>query len=448
MSEIEFLRQLGDDLHAVARKEALDGPTPESGRSRWWSVRKLAAIFGAIILVGAAAVSWGLIERERPKRDGAGEVAGNPRLGGSGISQRYSGSDFWSVDASSPDDVWVSGRAYGGDTSRNRPLILHWDGRSWKEIEAPEVFLPHIAVVSPTDVWGIGGDIDHAEVLHWDGARWTRMSHRDPPGASFAGIDARSADDVWVVGTKFGAEYAPNTVGNDTLIEHWNGTRWSVLPSPNATRRGNWLNGVAALSTSNVWATGYSEDATGGPKTMTLHWDGAAWAIVPSPNSGSAGSVLWGAGTDGASGVWAFGHSWDDSNAQLEALYMRWNGKAWQIVPPPRGRASHLTPGALDGSASNDVWAVGSDATGSFLIARWDGSIWRAVKAELPSGIEDANLALHDVVAPSADEAWAVGGYQLTSRAGTLHLVEYHPVLEHWDGSQWRLVQLPVIAGS
>jgi hypothetical protein len=444
LRDIEFLQQLGEDLRVAARNEAAGIRAAESGRSPWWSARKIVAVFGTIVLVVTAAVSWSLIERDGPKRERAGEAAANPRLGGSAISQRLRGSALLGIDASSPDDVWILGHVFSSDAGGQQALF-RWDGTDWHRLDGPVPPITDIAVVSPTDVWGIGGDIGQARIFHWDGTAWMETAHRDPPGASFTGIDALSADDVWVVGVKFGAEYAPDTVGNDTLVEHWNGTRWSVLASPNATRRANWLNGVVALSTSDIWATGYSEDATEGPKTMTLHWDGAAWAIVPSPNRGSAGNVLWGAGTDGTGGVWAAGHSWDDSDAQLEALYMGWNGKAWRIVPPPRGDASHQTPSTLDGSAANDVWAVGSDASGSFLIAHWDGSVWRAVKAELPPGSEDANLSLHDVVAPSPDDAWAVGGYQLTRRAGSLHIVEYHPVLEHWDGSHWRLVKLPAI---
>jgi hypothetical protein len=443
MSDIEFLRELGEDFKAAARNEASGKRAVESGRSRRLPARKLTALLGVAALAVAALLAWSLAQSGSQGPDREQVIA----LNGRG-ARHVTGSVLGAIDAGSPDNVWAVGRAFIADSSGQQALVLHWDGSSWKEIVRPDFPLTDVAVVSATDVWGIGGDIDQAKIFHWDGTRWSEMAHHDPPGASFAGIDALSANDVWVVGTKSGVEYAPNTVGNDTLIEHWNGTRWSVLASPNPMRRSNWLGGVVALSPSDVWATGYSENAAGQTETSTLHWDGQTWSIVPSPNPGKALNVAGGPGTDWAGGVWTGGHYGDDLDAPLEALYMRWDGKAWQVVPPPRGDASHLSVGALAGSSANDVWAVGSEPTGTFLVAHWDGSIWKEVKAELPPGSENSDLALHDVVAPSAGEAWAVGSYQLTMRVGSLTLVQYEPVLERWDGSQWRLVKLPPIATS
>jgi hypothetical protein len=449
MSDIEFLRQLGEDLRAAARREASPGAavgSVQSTRSLRWTVLASVAL---VALVGSALL-W------RVLASGGGEKvvpqapnAGNPRVGGGGaLFQKETGSELWAADASSPDDVWVSGRVFLSKPRRLRALIVHWDGRSWKEVEPPPIFLSDVAVVSSTEVWGIGGDIDQAKIFHWDGKDWAEIDHRDPPGASFATIEAMSSDDVWIVGTKYGAEYAPNTVGTDTLIEHWDGTRWSVMRSPNTTRRGNWLNGVVPLSRSDVWATGYSEDAEGNTTTLTLHWGGRSWSVVPSPSPGKALNVAVGAGTDGAGGVWAGGHYLDDLDGPLQALYMRWDGESWQVVRPPHGDDSQLTVGAFDGVAANDVWAVGSDATGSFLLVHWNGSVWKAARPDLPTESEGADGALRDVIALATDNGWAVGSFQLSRRVGNSDLTENHPVLEHWDGSRWRLVKLPPIAGS
>jgi hypothetical protein len=445
MSDIVFLRQLGEDLQGSGPKRGFWEACCGTWSIRRWPARKLTALLGVAALAVAALLWWTLAQSGSQGPKGEQVIA----LNGRGARQ-VTGSDLWAIDASSPDNVWAVGRAFIGDNGGQQALVLHWDGSSWEEIGRPDFPLTDVAVVSAKDVWGIGGDIDQAKIFHWDGTRWSEMAHQDPPGASFAGIDAQSTNDVWVVGTKFGQEYAPDTVENDTLIEHWNGTQWSVLASPNPMRRSNWLGGVAALSPSDVWATGHSEGHSESPagqaETLTLHWDGQTWSIVPSPNPGRLLNVAGGPGTDGAGGVWAGGHYLDDLDDPDEALYMRWDGKAWQVVPPPRGDASRLSVGAFAGSSANDVWAVGSEPTGSFLIAHWDGSICKEVKAELPPGSEDSDLALHDVVAPSADEAWAVGSYQLTTRVGSVTLVKDEPVLERWDGSAWRLVKLPPIA--
>ena len=69
-------------------------------------------------------------------------------------------------------------------------------------------------------------------------------SHPDTNGQyldQFLGVAAISASDVWVVG----ADEPSNTP--QTLIHHWDGTAWSVVPSPNSAT-GGYLAAVAALS--------------------------------------------------------------------------------------------------------------------------------------------------------------------------------------------------------
>ena len=46
---------------------------------------------------------------------------------------------------------------------------------------------------------------------------------------------------------------------------------------------GNRLQGVAAISITNVWAVGYTSDG-GLSQTLVEHWDGNSWSVIPSPN--------------------------------------------------------------------------------------------------------------------------------------------------------------------
>ncbi len=52
---------------------------------------------------------------------------------------------------------------------------------------------------------------------------------------------------------------------------------------------------------------------------------------------------------------------------------MHWDGNDWSQVDFPAGVAV-LTD--VSGSALDDVWAVGADATGSPIMAHWDGTTW------------------------------------------------------------------------
>ena len=300
MNDIEFLRQLGEDLKAAALDEASGERYMQSGRSRKWFRRRVTAFLAMAALAVAAVLWWtfGDIRGDRSKPND--QTVQNGRGGG-----RVAGSSLGPIDAIAPDDIWVGAGSFSG-YGPGQHFLLHWDGHVWKSIDSPPIGL--FTVAAPNDIWGIGGDIGQEKIYHWDGTTWTEVVHQDPPDAEFTGIDAVSADDIWLVGRQDGAQYAPDSVGTDTLIEHWNGKKWSVFPSPNPSPRSNFLEGVVALSPSDVWATGYGEvtpTTLGTPprtRTMTLHWNGKNWSLVPSPNPSQGGNVLLGCGRDGSGG--------------------------------------------------------------------------------------------------------------------------------------------------
>jgi hypothetical protein len=78
---------------------------------------------------------------------------------------------------------------------------------------------------------------------------------------------------------------------------HWDGTSWSIVPSPNPNPQGNnSLIAVAAVSASDIWAAGLQLQGL-----FTEHWDGTSWSIVTTPGgirfiagmaASSSGNVL------------------------------------------------------------------------------------------------------------------------------------------------------------
>src|SRR5258705_11710891 len=65
-------------------------------------------------------------------------------------------------------------------------------------------------------------------------------------------VSALAENDVWAAGVSYDTE---RTLGS-TLIEHWNGSQWSVVPSANPVSTLNILYGVAAVATNDAWAVG------------------------------------------------------------------------------------------------------------------------------------------------------------------------------------------------
>jgi hypothetical protein len=200
--------------------------------------------------------------------------------------------DFKGVDAFAPDAVVAVGHT--GYQQSSAPLVEVWNGTTWSVIATPGPKLGGLQAVSgssPDDVWAVGAD--HAGrplVLHLNGMAWRTMPvpvPRRTKYAAFVGVLDRAPNDVWAVGgsTVDGSLYM-------NLIEHWNGTAWSIVPSPDA----QWLqtqgiDGVSARSPNDIWAVG------DGP--VALHWNGSTWALVDTREEFPTQSVFAGVAMSG-----------------------------------------------------------------------------------------------------------------------------------------------------
>src|SRR5207248_2376891 len=90
---------------------------------------------------------------------------------------------------------------------------------------------------------------------------------------------ALSSTDAWAVGS-----FEDSSLTTRTLIEHWNGSRWKIIASPNPDPVQNDLLGVAAVSASDVWAVGFSGQEK---RVLVEHWNGTAWSVVATPGAGT-----------------------------------------------------------------------------------------------------------------------------------------------------------------
>jgi hypothetical protein len=112
-----------------------------------------------------------------------------------------------------------------------------------------------------------------------------------PSGTSFANaalskISAVSATDIWAVGTTTAIQ--GTSVVRFTLAMHYNGTAWSIVKTAN-TAEPTGLSDVTAISATNAWAVGtgfnnvHDTSASVANKAVIEHWNGTAWSIVASP---------------------------------------------------------------------------------------------------------------------------------------------------------------------
>jgi hypothetical protein len=277
-----------------------------------------------------------------------------------------------------------------------------------------------VAGVSASDVWAVGDAVNPswsspvAVIEHWNGSSWSLVPTTIPGtwDSVLSDVAALSATDAWAVG-QWWEQGGP---GGGSLIVHWDGSAWTVVPNP-APAAASELHSVTAISADDVWAAGF-QYAQGRRLTLLLHWDGQQWTQVPSPNPSSGNNRLWAvAAVDGAD-VWAAGDAESPSNYQ--PLAEHWAGAAWDVVPTPTVDGTSLQ--ALEALGPNDVWGVGNRGpNGDPLALHWDGSNWTSV----PAAALGTNIgAFNGVAALGPLDIWAAGGDRV-------------PLFAHWDGSSW-----------
>jgi len=307
---------------------------------------------------------------------------------------------------------------------------------TWKVVPSPNgngsSGLNTMAVVSAHAIWAVGNvanPVTHVRttlIEFWNGTAWHIVSNPNPSPTynNFYSITAVSPNDVWAIG------FYANSVGTaQTLIEHWNGKQWRVVPSPNVKDEDNELLSVAAASARDIWAVGFKFDSNGNQSALIEHWNGKQWRIVLSPSL-NANEALSGVAAISANDAWAVG----TSNFNTQTLIEHWNGSRWSVVK------STDSGGELRGitaTSRNDIWAVGDAPTGAggasqALIEHWNGKQWRVV----PSPQVTTPSLLAAVAAVSAKDVWVVGGEGGNN-------VFFQTLIEHWNGSSWQVVPSP-----
>jgi hypothetical protein len=357
---------------------------------------------------------------------------------------------LFGVAALSPADVWAVGiHCWGGcgTEPQGQPVVVHWNGTAWSKVKIHGLgsaggAINAVSAFSPTDVWAVGySDIPGTRyteplTLHWNGTAWSVVP--SPTGAGLLqGVRAVSATSAWAVGD---TENPDTTTG--TLTMRWNGTTWSTVPSPDPGPFGytNELRSVTATSAKNAWAVGYYTSPSGpNGQRLILHWNGTAWSQVASQNPSSAQSTLTGVSATSTGNAWAVGQHCpsgpkDCADSHQDTLILHWNGMAWsRDTSPSPGTDDYLH--AVTTRTTTDAWAVGYDQnrTGSFdtLILHWDGTRWSRVSS--PNTTSAFNY-LFQVSADSAKDAWAVGYY---CARDCLKSEIDHSLILRWNGTTW-----------
>src|SRR6266702_1411277 len=199
----------------------------------------------------------------------------------------------------------------------------------------------------------------------------------------FGSVAAGSASDAWAVGASDAL-----SASSQPLAEHWDGHAWTTaaVPMPAGAADAQ-VDGVDEVSGGNVWAVGNLTTSAGAERTLIEHWDGTAWSVVPSPKPRTgfgAFDELRGIGGTSAGDLWAVGEYSDGQNFNA-MLFAHWNGTAWSFVKEPAALHASAFGNAVTVLSPTDAWAVGENGFQSAtLSAHWDGHAWSFVKTPFP----------------------------------------------------------------
>jgi len=311
-----------------------------------------------------------------------------------------------------------------------------------------------VTAISAEDAWAVGyknsNNLNEARtlILHWDGAAWNAISSPNPGrckqgnyGNVLNAVSAISATDVWAVGFTFGcdAQLQP-------LAMHWNGQNWKVVMTPVLPFDNNALNGVQAWAPDNVYAVGYQTASNGATQTLVEHWDGTNWTIVDSPNKNNTGNILFATSGSSPSDMWAVGAA-TAPNVPIKTLILHFDGVTWKLVKSPNpigsGDLSQNVLVAVQALSSKNAIAVGfildsNNQRELTMIQHWNGTKWKVVSSPNVDERGGSFNTLKGVTVLSSTNLYAVGFFANAGTAG-----QQETLVEHFDGSAWTIVDSP-----
>jgi hypothetical protein len=211
------------------------------------------------------------------------------------------------------------------------------------------------------------------------------------------------------------------------LFDHWNGTKWTFVEPP--TRGGTlFATAVTAVSSTDVWVVGDSAQAT-----VSAHWDGKAWMMVPTPilmDGLAPQNFLTGVTANGPNDVWASGYEGNVNQQNLADPYvLHWTGSSWTLVkvPDPGTEGSQLRD--VTALSASDVWAVGltleTDGGQLTLTEHFDGTTWSVAPSLDPGQLGPTpNSDFNASASPGGTSLFAVGSQETPGRCCVLTLAE------------------------
>jgi hypothetical protein len=271
--------------------------------------------------------------------------------------------------------------------SWSRTLIEQWNGTAWSIAASPNppgqtlAVLSGVTCASSTSCVAVGNystkSWSRTLIERWNGTTWAIAASPNPHGLNFAALDSLacpSSTSCIAVGN-----YSTKSWSR-TLLEQWNGTSWAIVASPNPPGLNFAIvDSISCPDATTCHAVGLFTTGTR-TKTLVERWNGSRWSIVASPNPVPGVLEFAGLGAVACAGTadcYAVGFAVTTTGAGSRALIEHWNGTTWLIDPGPIPSGTLAFPALLGVAcaSSANCHAVGF-ASNKTLIDHWDGTKW------------------------------------------------------------------------
>jgi hypothetical protein len=270
--------------------------------------------------------------------------------------------------------------------------------------------------------------------------KWTNVTSPNASGYDYLNsVSCTSAAFCAAVGTD---DSGPTNQG---VFSMWNGTTWKLAPSPNVSTptHGSYIETVSCATATFCLAVGdsYVPMSPTPDATLVDRWDGVKWSVVSSPNpTPSNENDLYSVDCTSTTFCMAVGETYNDVTHTGNPLSFRWNGSTWTSISAPAAATGHEN-WFNDVSCQGTSWCMGVGASynGSFDQAQsglWTGSSWNFVTPVNPNTTH--SVELESVSCPSPSMCVA-GGYFYDNSDTENNLIE------QWGPTGWSQATIPSI---
>jgi hypothetical protein len=330
-----------------------------------------------------------------------------------------------------------------------RAIAVEWLAGRWRSRPVPvpkrasSSYLNEVSCGGDSHCAAVGSSVSRAHGTAalaevWDGRRWRLAALAIPATArasELLDVSCAAAASCFAVG-----DYTVGSGASRPLSEHWNGSRWRLLTTPEpAGTASAVLDGISCRA-ARCLAVGFAQNSPDPFQAAGLaqEWTGHGWRILAFPDPGGAALVdVQDVSCPPRAPCLAAGF-WEGAGQQPRSLAERWRAGRWQLLKPPPAEPPGVLLNGVSCPAAARCVAVGTRLTGTragqvLTGQAWNGSRWRTMRFAAPPPATASFL--NQVSCPVRARCLAVGGQGSGRRAG--------PLAERWDGTGWRELRLP-----